>query len=163
MVWVGSDQHLQRQWVKQLRSCYSPNCAILKLYSLTEVWFRRESIQGEANIYSLSIHEVIQADYISTFKKTNSHASNLKQMLVEQAEMYTLPAVMELLFILGSLRKMDVKEVIKTPVLMIVLETEHALALTSDLGNVLLFCYWVSSIWKVFKEENLILYFVYRI
>lgn len=84
-------------------------------------------------------------------------------MLVEQAEMYTLPAVMELLFILGSLRKMDVKEVIKTPVLMIVLETEHALALTSDLGNVLLFCYWVSSIWKVFKEENLILYFVYRI
>lgn len=89
----------------------------------------------------MSIHEVIQADYISTFKKTNSHASNLKQMLVEQAEMYTLPAVMELLFILGSLRKMDVKEVIKTPVLMIVLETEHALALTSDLGNVLLFCY----------------------
>lgn len=89
----------------------------------------------------MSIHKVIQADYISTFKKTNSHASSLKQMLVEQAEMYILPTVMKRLFILGTLRKMDVKEVIKTPVLMIVLETEHALILTSGLGNVLLFCY----------------------
>lgn len=48
---------------------------------------------------------------------------------------------MELLCILGNLRKMDAREVIKAGVLMIVLETEHALRLTSGLGIMLLFCY----------------------
>lgn len=42
---------------------------------LIEIWIRKETTQGEENVCSLLIHKIIQADYTSRFKKTNSHAS----------------------------------------------------------------------------------------